>query len=104
MKTSDDMLTPAALHCRPELLALAVLDNTLEMTELSLSASHPRLFSSQWPLGSPVPPEPAAYVANLLLTLIEGMRNATRAYRETIMRDVLQRSARIDEQDDDIEF
>ena len=70
----------------PELAVLAALDAALEMTSVSLCAHYPEILPPDWPLGSCGPPEPPAYIANFLITLVHSLRDATRVYRETIAR------------------
>jgi hypothetical protein len=88
MKIYHDAITPPAVERHPELPVLCALDHLLEMTSVTLCAHYPEILPPDWPLGSLDPPEPAAYVANLLLALAEALRNVTRVYHETIARDL----------------
>jgi hypothetical protein len=81
-----DAITVPDVERHPELPVLLALDCILEMTSLTLCAHYPECLPPDWPLGSPDPPEPAAYGANLLLTLVDALRNLIRTYRETIAR------------------
>lgn len=88
MRTVYDPITPPDVERHPELPVLCTLDHILEMTSLTLCAHYPEILPPDWPLDSSHPPEPAAYVANLLLALVDALRNVTRVYRETIARDL----------------
>jgi hypothetical protein len=104
MKTVCELITPPDVERRPELPVLGALEAALEMTSLALCTHYPEILPPDWPLRSPRPPEPAAYMANLLLTLTQALRNATRAYRETIVRDLIE-SRPVEEDDrDEIPF
>lgn len=88
MNPSHHAITPPEVERHPELPVLHALDHLLEMTSVTLCTHYPEILPPDWPLGSPDPPEPAAYMANLLLALVEALRDATRVYRETIARDL----------------
>lgn len=106
MKTIYDPITPPDVERHPELPVLGALDHLLEMTSVTLCAHYPEILPPDWPLGSPHPPEPAAYVANLLLALVESVRNVSRVYRETVARDLAHgHPPLLEEEDEDaIEF
>lgn len=106
MNAHHDAITPPDVERHPELPVLLALDHILEMTSVTLCAHYPEILPPDWPLGSPAPPEPAAYVANLLLTLAETLRDATRVYRETIARDLARgyHPTLLEHDDDDIRF
>jgi hypothetical protein len=105
MRDPHHPITPPDVERHPELPVLLALEHICAMTSLTLCAHYPEILAPDWPLGSPAPPEPAAYVANLLLTLVEALRNATRVYRETIARDLASSgSPRLAARDDDIDF
>lgn len=87
MKTDRNTITVPDVERHPELPVLIALDNLLEMTSLTLCANYPEILPPDWPLDSPDPPEPTAHVVNLLLTLIEALRDTIRVYHETIARD-----------------
>jgi hypothetical protein len=104
MTAPYDPPTPRDAERHPELPLLAALDEVLDMTSVSLCAHYPETLPPDWPLGSPRPPDPAAHVANVLLTLVEVLRQTTRVYRETIARDLVLPCAMTPEPDDDIAF
>jgi hypothetical protein len=105
MSAPFDSITVPDVERHPELPVLLALDRILEMTSLTLCAHYPEILPPDWPLGSPRPPELAAYVANLLLTLVEALRDATRVYRETIARELARGSmSLLDEHDYDTSF
>jgi hypothetical protein len=105
MSAPYDALSVPDVERHPELPVLLALDHILEMTSLTLCAHYPEILPPDWPLASPDPPEPAAYVANLLLALAEALRNLTRTYRETIARPpVCSSTPPIENDDHDIPF
>jgi hypothetical protein len=104
MRDPHHPITPPDVERHPELPILLALEHILEMTSLTLCAHYPEILPPDWPLGSPRPPEPAAYVANLLLALAEGLRDVTRVYRETIARELAAGYPLLNTQDDDIGF
>lgn len=104
MTAPYDPVTPQDAECHPELPLLGALDEVLAMTSVSLCAEYPEILPPDWPLGSPRPPDPAAHVANFLLSLLETLRQTTRVYRETIARDLTERDRPRQDPDDDFPF
>ena len=78
--------TPTELADNPELASLAILDTTLEISSNAILAQYPEIHSPDWPLDLRPPPDPPTYAANVLLALLRATRDATRTYRQTILR------------------
>lgn len=77
---------PPDLQHHPELAVLLALDAVLHSASASLCAQYPEILPPDWSTDSPRPPEPSAYMANVLLTLIHSLGDAIRTYRQTIAR------------------
>ena len=89
MRTDRNTITVPDVERHPELPVVLALDCLLEMTSLTLCTHYREIGAPDWPLDSPDPPEPTAHVVNLLLALIDALRNTTRVYHDTIARGVV---------------